>query len=56
MKLYTDSKIEISKFIEQNRTMLINSRKEAEEITKYRGYFYEIYDENKNFLCYGIPK
>ena len=42
MKLYTDSKIEISKFIEQNRTMLINSRKEAEEITKYRGYFYEI--------------
>ena len=56
MKFYNDNKTEVTKFFDNERTRLVQTRSLAEKLTKLRGYFYEVYDENNNFIGYGIPK
>jgi hypothetical protein len=50
------SRIDVTKFFNEEKTILVTTRKEAIEKTKYRGYFYEVYNKNNDFIGYGIPK
>lgn len=51
-----DSRIDVTKFFDEQKSILVTTRKEALEKTKYRGYFYEVFNKDKELIGYGIPK
>lgn len=53
--MYNFEKVDVTKFFQYGRSIFVKTRKEAQELTKYRGYYYEVFDE-KNLIGYGIPK
>lgn len=54
--MFTQDRIEVTKRVEEGKTVFVESRKEAEEITKKASYFYDVFDEDKNHIGFGIPK
>ena len=51
-----DNRLDVTKYFEQKRSVLVLTLKEAIEKTKYRGYFYEVFNKDKQSIGYGIPK
>jgi hypothetical protein len=51
-----DSRVDVTKYFIEKRTLLVLTLKEAIEKTKYRGYFYEVFNKDKDSIGYGIPK
>jgi hypothetical protein len=51
-----DSRVDVTKYFDEDKTILVNTRKEAIEKTKYIGYFYEVFNKDKESIGYGIPK
>jgi hypothetical protein len=54
--MYNDNNVDVTRFFEEKRTILVKTKQEAIKLTKFLGYFYEVFDKNKNFIGYGIPK
>lgn len=55
-KVFTDTRVEVTERIKSGLTQYVASRREAEIRTKLRGYFYELFDADKNPIGYGIPQ
>ena len=55
-KIMTDTGVDVTDRINDGRTTIVSSKKEAEELTKYFGYFYPLYDEKNVHIGYGVPK
>lgn len=54
--LFTETRIEITKRIDNGQTQFVSSRKDAEHLTRHRRYFFEVYDEKFNHVGFGIPQ
>ena len=54
--MFTDKGFEVTKLIKTGRTKFVETINEAKELTKMLGYYYPVFDTNKNVIGYGIPK
>ena len=52
----SDNRLDVTKYFDEDKTILVKTKKEAVEKTKYRGYFYEVFNKDKELIGYGIPK
>lgn len=51
-----DNRLDVTKYFNEGKTILVNTLKDAIEKTKYRSYFYEVFNKDKESIGYGIPK
>lgn len=54
INMYNDK--EIDGYIDNGMTLIVANQKNAIDATRYRGYYYPIYDKKYNRVVYGIPK
>lgn len=55
-KLFNDCRVDVTERIKEGSTLFVLTRKDAELLTKLRGYFYELFDSERNLVGFGIPK
>jgi hypothetical protein len=55
-KMFTDTGIEVTKLVENEKTKVVETRAEAVKLTEKVGYFYTVLDAKKNVIGFGIPK
>ena len=55
-KMFTDTGIEITKLVENEKTKFVETRAEAILLTQRIGYYYPVLDSKKNIIGFGIPK
>lgn len=53
--MFNDIGFEVTKYVANKRTKFVKSRAEALKLTEKLGYFYMIFDVNKNAIGYGVP-
>jgi hypothetical protein len=54
-KIFNENKVDVTNFFQTGRSILVKTRKEAIEMTKDKGYFYEVFSKDE-FLGYGVTK
>lgn len=55
-KIYTFERLDVSNYVHKGRTEWVGTLEEDRDLTKYRGYFYELFNVKGNSIGYGIPK
>ena len=55
-RMFTDTGFEVTKLVANKKTIFVETRAEAIELTERVGYFYTVLGVNKNIIGYGIPK
>ena len=55
-KIFTDTGFEVTKLVDNKKTIFVETKAEAVKLTERAGYFYTILDANKNIIGFGIPK
>ena len=55
-KMFTDTGIEVTKLVENEKTKVVETRAEAVKLTERIGYYYPLLDAKKNIIGFGIPK
>ena len=56
VRMYTGTKVDVTERIKKGKTAFVKTIKEAIEKTKRCSYYYEVFDENKKLIGYGITK
>jgi hypothetical protein len=54
-RMFNDIGYEVTKYVQSKKTKFVKTRKEAVKLTEKIGYFYDVFDVEKNPIGYGIP-
>lgn len=55
-KMFTELGVDVTRNVENGKTIFVETKEEAVKLTQKVGYFYPIFDNKKNQIGYGIPK